>query len=375
MSYAAVSELRRLPDFDDAWQVSSAGPRLRAVRAAAERLREKMASGPRALAVRTLPLATLLYPTKYAFWTAAWNPSPYVVMTHRCLLVQFLQRGEPKTLLFNPTDVIAARETPYFKKRVEQMGDFLAFSVLTTTYEPIETQLAHYGLSPSDIDYVAFDHFHTQDVRPLLGTEDGSYLARFPRAKLLAPKSEWNAWDDVHPIQKAWFQADGKRNVRADRVALTDGDLELGDGVWIFRTPGHTVGNQTLFVSTDGGIWGSSENGTCADAWSPLESRIQGLRQAAKHQDVDVILNANTPELMADQVTSMVLERTLVDRVKRAPAFCQMLSSSEVTPSWIAPGVKPTILHRQVTHGTVVAEIPATRRAPSFQHAAHGAAE
>ena len=39
----------------------------------------------------------------------------------------------------------------------------------------------------------------------------------------------------------------------------------------------------------------------------------------------------------------MVLERTIVDRVNRAPAFVQMFPSSEVTPSALSPGLKPTI--------------------------------
>jgi len=66
-----------------------------------------------------------------------------------------------------------------------------------------------------------------------------------------------------------------------------------------------------------------------------------------------VVLNANTPERGADQYTSMVLERMLVDRVKRAPAFVQMFPSSEVTPSPLSPGLQPTILHRGLAHGEV----------------------
>jgi hypothetical protein len=49
----------------------------------------------------------------------------------------------------------------------------------------------------------------------------------------------------------------------------------------------------------------------------------------------------------------MILERTLVDRVKRAPAFVQMFPSSEIIPSALSPGLKPTILHRAITHGDV----------------------
>jgi hypothetical protein len=74
-----------------------------------------------------------------------------------------------------------------------------------------------------------------------------------------------------------------------------------------------------------------------------------------------VVLNSNTPERGADQYTSMVLERTVVDRVKRAPAFVQMFPSSEVTPSALSPGLKPTILHRSVTHGELAPRTRLTR--------------
>ena len=351
-AHATAPELVPLPHLDDAWMLGSAGPRLRAIRSAAERLRDTLASSPRVVAVRTLPLSTLLYPTKYAFWGAAVSPAPYVMMTHRCLLVQFLQRGELKHLLFNPSDVIAARNTPYFRYMVDVFGEYLAFEVLTRRFDPLETQLAGLGLRPEHIDYIAFDHFHTQDLRPLLGTIDGQ-PPRFPNARLLAPEAEWYAWDDLHPLQRAWFQADGKRNLRPGNVVLTRGDFQLGDGVWIIRTHGHTVGNQTLFVHTESGVWGSSENGTSADSYSPHDSGIAGLRAACRQKDVDVILNANTPEWMADQYTSMVLERTLVDRVKAAPSFVQMFPSSEVTPSRLAPGIRPTMVHGEIRSGQV----------------------
>jgi hypothetical protein len=74
---------QRLSVLDSAWQTPGSGPRLRAVRAAAERMREQIASGPRALSVRTLNLTTLPYPTRYAFQGAAMAPFPYVTITHR----------------------------------------------------------------------------------------------------------------------------------------------------------------------------------------------------------------------------------------------------------------------------------------------------
>jgi hypothetical protein len=355
----------RIGDLDAAWLTPSPGARLRAVRAAAEGLAPRFAAGPRAVAVRTLPLVDLPYPTKFAFFHAALSLAPYVVLTHRCLLVQFLQAGVPKTLLFNPTDLPGAAATPYFARLASGIPERLK-KFASSQGLPLVEQLARLGIEPAHVDYVAFDHMHVQDLRPILGTEDGRIPARFPNATLLVPRVEWDHWDDLHPLQRAWFVRDGRLGVDTSRVAFTSSDLMLGDGVMLLRTPGHTTGNQTLFVSTATGVWGVSENGTAADNWSPMDSKIPGLRGTCRRQDLDIVLNANTPENGADQYTSMVLEKTIAGRLKRAPAFSQMFPSSEVTPSAFSPGLKPTVLHRAVTHGDLV--VPArdfSRRAPA----------
>src|SRR3954470_12144994 len=112
---------RRITELDQAWS-GIRGGQLRAIRVAAERLRERFAAGPRCISVRTLPLTTLAYPTRYAFWAAAIAPAPLVTMTHRCTLVQFFEQGEVKNLLFNPTDIDGARATPFFARLIEQVG-------------------------------------------------------------------------------------------------------------------------------------------------------------------------------------------------------------------------------------------------------------
>jgi hypothetical protein len=175
-----TEELARIVELDEVWKQSGHGQRLRAARRAAERAREQIAYGPRVVSVRTLPLTTLAYPTKFAFWGAPYSPAPYVILTHRALLVQFLQHGELKSLLFNPTDDVAARATPFFARLIAQVGDYVAFNLLAKRFESLESQLGALGVTAEQIDYVAFDHFHIQDLRPLLGTTDGRHQAPSP---------------------------------------------------------------------------------------------------------------------------------------------------------------------------------------------------
>ncbi|MBL8679633.1 MAG: hypothetical protein JNK05_10735 [Myxococcales bacterium] len=357
MSDATEGALRaqgfeRVTDLDDAWRVTGHGAKLRAVRGAARGLREKILAGPTAKSVRTLPRTTLAYPSKFAFWSWQHSPAPFVSMTHRTLLVQCSIGGATKNILFNPSDVRASRRTPYFASMIAQIGPMSA--LVAREFDPIEAQLEALGLSCDDVDFVAFDHLHTQDLRPILGTSDGAIAAKYPNAKLLVPRCEWDDWDDLHPMQRAWFVPDGKQDVRADRVLFTDGDLKLGDGVYLVRTPGHTSGNQSIVLKTDTGIWASSENGVCVDNYNPRASKIPGLASTAALYGLDYVLNANTPEFGATQYTSMALEDALVDRAADRPEFPQVFSSSEATPVAFAPWLAPTYQHREIRHGRVL---------------------
>ncbi len=354
--------VRRIHDLDDARGLPASGPRLREYRRVGRALGDALRSGPRAT-VKTLPLATLLYPTTFAFDRAVPLPWPYVQMFHRCLLVQVEAEGATRNVLFNPTDYLASKATPFFSDLIDALPHPDLQKLLSTQYGQVDAQLAALGLRPEDIDVVAFDHFHTQDLRPILGSTlpapDGSTIAaRFPNALLLAPRREWVDWDDLHPLQRSWFVADGKRGVPEDRVVLFEGDLWLGAGAMLLQTAGHTTGNQTLFVHGTRGVFGCSENGCSADSWSPRESRIPGVAKKARAYDLEVVLNSNTPELAAEQYNSMVLERSVVDRSEVDPAFVQMFPSSEVTPSVFAPGVRPSMVFRERDSGMLRASRP-----------------
>lgn len=350
---ARLPWVRVLRDLDDARAIGSPSAKLKELRRLGERLGEELRDGPRVVAVRTLPLRTLLYPTKFAFSGACIVPVPFVVMFHRALLVQVEVDGAIKNVLFNPTDTDAAKATPYFARLIETFGERMT-ELVSKNEGTVVDQLRKIDLSPEDIDVVAYDHFHTQDVRPIVGTVDGERMsARFPNAFLLAPRREWEAWDDLHPFQKSWFVRDGKRGADMRRVVLFDADLALGPGALLLRTPGHTIGNQTIFVHTEGGVFGCSENGTSADNWNPYESRIPGLRAHARLYDAEVVLNANTPELGMEQYSSMILEKSIVDRVTSKPAFARMFPSSEVTPSALAPGIRPAQVFGEMRGGTV----------------------
>jgi glyoxylase-like metal-dependent hydrolase (beta-lactamase superfamily II) len=350
---ARIPWVRKVHDLDTAWSTGSSGGRQREVERAGRILGDSLRLGPKVVSVRTLPTSAAPYPIRFAFNGAvpALAPGAMLVIQNRSLLVQVRTEVGIKNVLFNPTDGPANQATPFYARLLAKTPRPFLKPFLPGPNRCAE-QLAALGLSPADIDVIAFDHFHTQDVRPLLG--GAGFRARFPNAYLLAPRVEWTDWDDLPMIQRAWFVPDGKRGVPESRVILTDADLALGEGCVLLRTPGHTTGNQTLFVHADDGVFGTSENGTASDNWSPLHSRMPGVKRAAAHLDLEVVLNANTPELSSEQYTSMLLERSVVDRVPGKPEFFQMFPSSEVTASLIAPLLKPTHSFFEMKSGEVV---------------------
>lgn len=349
---ARIPWIRSLDALQAARQLGSPGARQRALPQAGKRLGDALRQGPRVVSVRTLPTSKAPYPTRFAFNGAVPEGSPLGLLTiqNRSLLVQVRTSEGLKNVLFNPTDGPANAATPYYQRLVERTPAFLAKRLAPKPNRCAE-QLAALGLSPADIDVIAFDHFHTQDLRPLLGAE--GMAARFPNAVLLAPRAEWEDWDDLPMLQRAWFVTDGKRGVPSQRVVLFDADLSLGDGLLLLRTHGHTRGNQTLFLHTEKGVFGCSENGTAADNWTPHASRLPGLARAARQLDLDVMLNSNTPELFVEQQTSMLLERAIVDVVAEKPEFCQMFPSSEVVWSLLAPHISPSHSFGAITCGEV----------------------
>lgn len=346
-----VPWIRRITQLDDARATSTPGPRIEAMRAAGRALGDELRATPTVRGVKTMDASTLPYPTRFAFNGVVPLPWPMITMVHRTLLVQLDTSDGIKNLLFNPTDTDAARATPFFAKLTERVNRVMPFAerFLAKKFPSLEEQLAGVGVAPEEIDVIAYDHFHTQDLRGVMGAHGAA--GRFPNALLLAPEREWNDWDGVHPLQRAWFIPEGKRGIDASRVVLTRSDIALGQSCLLLQTPGHTTGNQTLFVHADDGVFGCCENGTSCDSWSPLASPIPGLRRFAEYYDVEVVLNANTPELAGEQYASMVLEKSVACPVADRPAFVQMFPSSETIYSALAPGIRPAMIFTHKNSG------------------------
>lgn len=317
--------------------------------------------------IGTFDLVTLPYPTRFGLYRAALSPVPFVTLTHRMVVVRWREPdGRPRTLLFEPTDTELARRTPYFARLSDRTPDMLE-RLMSQPRGDVIGRLRQVGIQAQDVDYITFDHLHTQDVRRWIGTTqpalDISPVAPveplLPSARLIVQRAEIESLQNLHPLQVPWYQPDAYTDLRTDAITAVDGSVLVGPGVALVSTPGHTIGNHTLVVNTDTGIWASSENVIAAECLSPEASRIPGVRRWAQQWGEEVILNANTLEDTARQYNSCVLEKSIVDRSRVDPRFVQFLPSSELTRSAMAPGTTPTFAHGGIFHGMLTP--PASR--------------
>jgi glyoxylase-like metal-dependent hydrolase (beta-lactamase superfamily II) len=348
--------LRTVTDFDAAWATWPRGDRPAALRAAAEAFRARFTGVVQG--VRTVDLVSAPYPAKYAFAGAARAVNPYVTLVNRLVVVRYTDfSGTDRTLVWEPTLPAGSRHAPFYAHLATKFPSALE-PLLAPEHCSVQDALARCGLTPADVDVVLFDHLHVQDLAMLLGTARTEPL--FPNATFLVQARELDTLRSVHPMQWAWYVGTDLGDVRLDRVVTLDSSAELGEGVAVVRTPGHTDGNQSLVLRVPGsGVWVSSENGVALDNWFPAHSRIPGLRSYAASMGREVVLNANTLENSIDQYDSMVLEKALADPLPGTP-FRQLLPSSELAPLKRQWPLVPTRLVGGVEVGSVSpARVPA----------------
>jgi hypothetical protein len=360
--------LKPFHEFDEANETWPRGDRPAAIREAAAEFRARFASEDnRVRAVKTVPIASAGYPLKFAFGGAARGANPIINIINRLQVIQYEDfEGNLRTLAYEPTVTDGPQEAPFYQQQIEQLsklpgnaGDFLAYNVLAKIWHTVESALAETGLRPEDVDYISFDHLHVQDVRFVLGSTEPppghpeAVQPLFPNAKLLTQRREWDTFASLHPMQWAWYVEDGIKGVNDENVVLLDGDIELGKGVALVATPGHTDGNHSLCINTPDGVWVSSENGVCADNWHPHLSKIPGVRKNAEFFGREVILNSNTLEDSIDQYDSMIKEKALADPNPRDPRFQNVFPSSEMADWKRQWPVLPTFTYGGIEYGAI----------------------
>ena len=366
-SRLAAIGARSIPEFEGVHDVWPRGDRLEAVRSAARDYKTRFTAQGQVTAVKSVEIASAPYPVKYGFNTAVIGPhSPLIPIINRMVIVQYEDwDGRPRTLVFEPTVPEGSAQAPFFAKLQRLMNKIpyanRAEQVIVNYYNEPDEVLAQVGLTAEDVDFCAFDHLHVQDPRMILGSSATIPGERSPRqpifgdAKMLVNTRELATLQSLHPMQWAWYVEGSLEGVDMDKFATFDGDIELGPGVALLWTPGHTDGNHSLVVNTPDGVWVSSENGIALDNWQPEQSKIPGVKLYHQQYGREICPNGNTLEDSIDQYDSMIKEKELADPSPKDPRWLQILPSSELAPWKRFWPVVPTYYHGGIDYGRIEA--------------------
>ncbi|OBJ73821.1 hypothetical protein [Mycobacterium sp. 1274756.6] len=359
---------RPIPEFDGVHDVWPRGERLRAVREAALAYKARFKAQGQVRAVQSIDITLAPYPVTFGFNSAVNVPHlPMILFMNRMVVVQYDDwDGRPRTLVFEPTAPKGSAEAPFYENIVAKAGRLpgirqLVDRLLQKSYKDPDEHLAEVGLSPHDVDFCTFDHLHVQDPRIILGSSkviEGETAPRSPAfgdAPMLVHERELATLQSLHPMQWAWYVERGLDGVDMNKFITFDTDIELGPGIALMWTPGHTDGNHSLVVNTPDGVWVSSENGICLDNWQPELSKIPGVRRYAQDYGREICPNANTLEDSLDQYDSMIKEKTMADRDPKDPRWLQIQSSSELVPWKLFWPVVPTYWHGGLKYGEIQA--------------------
>ncbi len=346
--------IRPLTTLDGVFDDPSPEERLTEAKKKGRQLHDEMMQMEPVPYYRSFELVRVPYPTRYAFLNVKGLRSPFIHIVNRVFIVQFESDDGIKTLLVSPSDPDRNRETPFFKNLSESFGPLqnLGDRLMAPQEMSVLEALEATGLKPKDVDYITYDHLHTQDIRGWLGTRDEPGL--LPNAKLLVMEQEWISTKNLLPPQEPWYCPRGIDDVDPDRIVLLDGSVFLGEGVALVHTPGHTEGNHSVAVRTPEGVMVTSENGVGPDAYEPLQSELKPLRQYAEETGMEIILNGNTLERGLDQYVSMNMEKAIAGRSVRDERFPNMVCSSEMDAYWAFPGIKPTFKFGNLSFGSPV---------------------
>lgn len=111
--------------------------------------------------------------------------------------------------------------------------------------------LAEAGLRPEDIDLVVVTHLHFDHCGALVTVgRDGELTPLFPRATHVVQARELQAWRQPDPRSKPSYKPENLAALeQARRLRVVDGDVEVGPGIRVRVTGGHTAGHQAVYVT------------------------------------------------------------------------------------------------------------------------------
>ena len=118
----------------------------------------------------------------------------------------------------------------------------------------LDHALAEAGVTAADIDIVIATHLHFDHAGGFTARDaDGRLVPRFPRARYVVRRGEWE--DAMHPHERnrASYLAENFTPLQeTGQLWIVDDDREVAPGIRVQRTPGHTAHHQSVWIESAG---------------------------------------------------------------------------------------------------------------------------
>jgi methylmalonyl-CoA epimerase len=118
----------------------------------------------------------------------------------------------------------------------------------------LDHSLAEAGLTAEDIDLVVASHLHFDHVGGFTArAADGRLVPRFPKARYVAHRQEWE--DATHPHERnraSYLQENFVPLMEAGVLTLVDDGAEVAPGIRYRRSGGHTMHHQVVTIASGG---------------------------------------------------------------------------------------------------------------------------
>jgi glyoxylase-like metal-dependent hydrolase (beta-lactamase superfamily II) len=110
--------------------------------------------------------------------------------------------------------------------------------------------LAKAGVTPEQIDTVAFTHMHADHVGWISEGVGDSYRLRYPNARFAMHPGEWSFWEgkDDH----VGMRLESMEKPMREKLDLVGDGGTIVRGVTLVHTPGHTPGHASIVVESQG---------------------------------------------------------------------------------------------------------------------------
>ena len=129
------------------------------------------------------------------------------------------------------------------------------FNMLNTDYLD---RLRAAGVQPEDIDLVLCTHLHVDHVGWNTRLENGKWVPTFPKAKYVMSRGDHAFWEaaakkpETEEYERNTYNDSVLPIVEAGLAEMVDGQHDLGRGLMINPSPGHTPGHVHITLESKG---------------------------------------------------------------------------------------------------------------------------